>query len=354
MLVRKRIAAFLFVLAPLLADQVDDIVKAEMARQHIPGVAIAVMKDGLVIRSAGYGTANLELNVAVTPRTAFKIGSISKQFLASGIMILAQEGKLRVTDKVSQYLPDAPSAWRGVTLRHLMSHTGGLTREGPGFDPLKEQPDIQVIRSAYVLPLVFEPGAAWQYSNIGFFTLAEIVSRVAAKPWADFLDERIFGPLQMTATRTTTWREIVPNRADGYVWQNGAQFNAPEFRAVRPSGAFLSTVEDLAKWDAALETDAPLKKATREQMWTAVTLNDGKASGYGYGWEVQTRAGKRSVHHGGSLPGFRAHFARFPSERFSVVVLTNGDQVKPEQILWQLAAVWLPGVDQEPPNGRAK
>jgi D-alanyl-D-alanine carboxypeptidase len=151
MLVRKRIAAFLFILAPLLAGQVDDIVKAEMARQHIPGVAIAVMKDGRVIRSAGYGMANLELNVAVTPRAAFKIGSISKQFLASGIMILAQDGKLRVTNKVSQYLPDAPSAWRGVTLRHLMSHTGGLTCEGPGFDPLKEQPDIQVIRSAYAV-----------------------------------------------------------------------------------------------------------------------------------------------------------------------------------------------------------
>jgi D-alanyl-D-alanine carboxypeptidase len=168
------------------------------------------------------------------------------------------------------------------------------------------------------------------------------VSRVAAKPWVDFLDERILRRLQMTATRTTTWREMVPNRADGYVWDNGVQRNAPENRALRPSGAFLSTVEDLAKWDAALETDAPLKKATREQMWTAVTLNDGKTSGYGYGWEVQTRAGKRSVHHGGSLPGFRAHFARFP-----------GDQVKPEQILWQLAAVWLPGVDQGPANGWA-
>jgi CubicO group peptidase (beta-lactamase class C family) len=211
---------------------------------------------------------------------------------------------------------------------------------------LKPQPDIQVIRSGYAVPLVFTPGDRWQYSNLGFFILAEIIARAGGEPWPDFVAERIFHPLQMSASRTTTAREIVPHRADGYTWQNSHFERAQEYLALRPSGAFLSTVEDLAKWDAALYTDTPLTAASREKMWTAVPLNDGSSSGYGLGWEVQQRAGRRSVHHGGSLPGFRAYFARFPDERLSFVVLTNGNEAHPETILWKIAATWLPGVDE--------
>src|SRR5258705_13475415 len=135
--------------APLRADQIDDIVKAEMAQQHIPGVAIAVMKDGKIVRSGGYGVASMELSVPVTPQTVFKIGSVSKQFLASGLMILMQDGKIKLDDSVRKYLEDSPESWTGITLRHLLSHTNGIVREGPAFDPFKIQPDIAVIRSAY-------------------------------------------------------------------------------------------------------------------------------------------------------------------------------------------------------------
>jgi D-alanyl-D-alanine carboxypeptidase len=336
----------------LPADQVDDIVKSEMAQQHIPGLALAVMKDGRIIRSAGYGLANIELNVAVTPKTVFKIGSISKQFLASATMILVQDGKLRLDDSVQKYLEDAPATWSPITIRQLLSHTNGLIREGPAFEALKAQPDIQVIRSAYPAALLFSPGDQWRYSNIGYFSIAEILSRVSGKSWPDFVDEKIFRPAAMTSTRTTTWQELVPNRAEGYEWQDGKMQRALEYIALRPSGAFISTVEDLVKWDAALYTESPLTKASREQMWTAIPLNDGRSSAYGLGWEIQTRAGKRSVHHGGTLSGFRSHIARFPEERLSFVVLTNGGHVNPDRVLWKLAAVWLPGVDQAPSNGR--
>ncbi len=349
---RLRLIALLLVAGLASADQVDDIVKTAMAEQHIPGVALAVMKDGHVIRGSGYGLANVELNVPVTTKTVFKIGSVSKQFIASGIMILAQDGKIALDDSVRKYLTDAPETWNAITIRRLLSHTSGLVREGPAFEPLKIQPDIQVIRSTYSVPLAFAPGAKWQYCNLGYFTLAELVARLSGEPWPDFLAERIFRPVHMDATRTTTTRDIVPNRADGYFWQDGKLYRAPDYLALRPSGAFLSTVEDLAKWDAALFTDAPLTKASREQMWTAVPLNDGASSAYGLGWEVQRRAGKRSIHHGGSMPGFRSHFARFPDDRLSVVVLTNGNEAAPDSILWKVAAVWLPGVDQAPANGR--
>ncbi len=348
-----RTALFLLALAGFIhADQVDDIVKAEMTRQHIPGLALAVMKDGHVIRSNGYGLANVELNVPVTTRTVFKIGSVSKQFLASAMMILVQEGKVSLDDSVRKFLEDAPPAWSGITIRHLLSHTSGLVREGPAFEALKAQPDIQVIRSAYPLTLLFAPGEQWRYSNTGYFTIAEIVSRLSGEPWPAFLEKRIFGPLQMTATRTTSWEDIVQNRAGGYEWRDGKLRHALELLALRPSGALLSTVEDYAKWDAALYTESPLTTASRERMWTPVMLNDQTSSAYGFGWEVQTRGGKRSVHHGGTLSGFKSHVARFPEEHLSFVVLTNGGHVQPDRVLWKIAAVWLPGVDQAPPNGR--
>ncbi len=343
---------FLLFSALLVADQIDDIVKSEMAQQHIPGLALAVMKDGKIVRSGGYGLANVELNVPVTTHTVFKIGSVSKQFLASAMMILVQEGKVRLDDPLQKFLEDAPPAWSGITLRHILSHTSGLVREGPAFDALKSQPDIQVIRSAYPQAVLFAPGEQWRYSNIGYFSAAEILSRVSGQPWQAFLEQRIFGPLNMIATRTTTWQEIVLNRADGYEWQNGKLRRALEYIAVRPSGAFLSNVEDYAKWDAALYTSAPLTKESREQMWTAVMLNDRTSSAYGLGWDIQVRGGKRTVHHGGSLSGFKAHVARFPDERLSFVVFTNGGHVIPQRVLWKIAAVWLPGVDQGPDNGR--
>ncbi len=325
-----------------------------MARQHIPGLALAVIENGHVLRAAGYGLANVELNVPVTPKTVFKIGSVSKQFLASGLMVLAQDGKVRLDDRVGKYFEDAPSSWDGIAIRNLLSHTSGLGAEGPAFDPLRPQPDIQVIRSAYSVPLLSPPGERWSYSNIAFFTIAEILSRVSGEPWPEFMAGHIFRPAGMTATRTTTWQDLVPNRADGYEWEDGTLRRAPENRAVRPSGAFISTVEDLAKWDAALYTDSPLTKETRERMWTPVMLNDGTSSAYGLGWEVQLRAGQRAVFHGGSLTGFRAHFARFPEKHLSFVVLTNAGQANSSEVLWKVAAEWLPGVDLAPANGRKK
>jgi CubicO group peptidase (beta-lactamase class C family) len=353
MTLARRFAVVFVVFAGFVAaDQVDDIVKSEMAAQHIPGLALAVMKDGHIIRSGGYGLANIELNVAVTPKTVFKIGSVSKQFLASAMMILVQDGKVSLDEHVGKYLEDAPAAWSGITIRNLLSHTGGLVREGPAFDSQKAQPDIDVIRSTYPLALVFAPGDKWQYSNIGYFTAAEIISRVSNESWPAFLEQRIFGPLLMTATRTTTWQDIILNRAEGYEWVNGKMRRSLEFLAVRPSGALISTVEDYAKWDAALYTDAPLTKASRDQMWTAVLLNNQQSSGYGLGWQIQTRGGKRSVHHGGSLSGFKSHVARFPDDHLSFVVLTNGNHVQPDKVLWKVAAVWLPGVDEPPPSTR--
>jgi len=221
------------------ADKIDDFVKAEMEKQHVPGVSIVVVKDMKIIKMAGYGLANVELNVPAKPETVYKIGSVSKQFIATGIMLLVQEGRISLDDHVSKFLDGTPDTWKAITVRHLLTHTSGIVREAPGFDPLKIQNDADVIKTAYSLPLRFSPGDKYEYCNVGYFSLAEIIRKVTGKSWADYLNESIFGRLQMNATRTTSVTDLVLNRASGYVWTKGKLQNADSYFALRPSGAFL-------------------------------------------------------------------------------------------------------------------
>lgn len=322
-------------------DPVDKFVAAEMTRRHIPGVSVAVVRGGKVIKAQGYGVADLEHEIPVTPATVFKIGSVSKQFLATGIMLLAQDGRLSIDDPIAKHVSDAPESWRPITLRHFLTHTSGVLREGPAFDPLKVQPDIDVIRSAFSRPLEFPTGSKYQYCNVCYFTLAEIIARVSGKPWDVFLSERVFTPMGMSATRTTTMTALVARRARGYTWRDNGYVNAAELLAVRPSGAFLSTVLDLAKWDAALYEDRILKKASRDEMWKPMGLSGGSKSDYGFGWQLGAIDGHRRVHHGGSLPGFRAEMSLFPDDRLTVIVLTNADSGAPAEIAAGIARLYF-------------
>jgi D-alanyl-D-alanine carboxypeptidase len=345
-MLRKRLSLFVVLLLALQttavrADKVDDFVKAEMQKQRVPGLSLAVVKEGKIIKAEGYGLANVEHKIPARPETVFKIGSVSKQFIATGIMLLVQEGKIGLDDKVGKYLDGTPESWNGITIRHFLTHTSGVVREGPGFDPFKDQKDFDVIRTAFQSPLRFMPGEKYEYCNVGYFSLAEIISRVSGKPWGDFLNDRVFAPLGMTATRPTSFSAIVPNRADGYAWKNDKLHNAVEYIAVRPSGAFLSNALDLAKWDAALYTDAFLKQSAREQMWTPVKLNSGATHPYGLGWQLNSLGSHRQVHHGGSLPGFRAHLSRLPDDKLSIIVLTNCESANPVTFVRGVAAVYI-------------
>lgn len=346
-MLRKRLSLFVILLLSLQttavrADKVDDYVKAEMQKQRIPGLTLAVVKEGKVIKAEGYGLANVEHNIPARPETVYKIGSVSKQFIATGIMLLVQDGKLNLDDKVAKYLDGTPEAWSGITIRHLLTHTSGIVREGPGFDPFKDQKDFDVIKTAYPLPLRFAPGEKYEYCNVGYFSLAEIISKLSGKSWGDFMNERVFAPLGMSATQPTSFSAIVPNRASGYEWGNNKMQNAVEYIAVRPSGAFLSTVLDLAKWDAALYTEAILKQSTREQMWTPVKLNSGGAHPYGFGWFLEPLGNHRRINHGGSLPGFRSQFSRLPDDKLSIIVLTNASNANPATIVRGVATIYLP------------
>jgi CubicO group peptidase (beta-lactamase class C family) len=322
-------------------DSVDRLIEAEMAKNHIPGVSLAVVRAGKVIKSAGYGMADLENGIAVTPETVLKIGSVSKQFLAAGIMLLVQDGRVGLDDPIAKYYANAPESWRGITVRHFLTHTSGVIREGPAFNALKVQPDSVVILSVFPSPLAFPTGSKWQYCNICYFTLADIIARVSGKPWEEFMTERVFRPTGMNSTRTTTTTDLVPKRARGYAWRNEAYINAPEYVALRPSGAFLSTVLDLARWDAALYRDLPLTRASRDAMSTPVELTTGAPHPYGFGWSLDSLDGHWRVRHGGALPGFRAEMARFPNDSLTVILLTNGDGARPDLMARDVARVYL-------------
>jgi D-alanyl-D-alanine carboxypeptidase len=321
-------AAVLLVLLSLVAtvaraDQLDDYVKARMKEFALPGVSLVILEDGKITKTGSYGVADVARGTPVAPETVFKIGSVSKQFIATGIMLLVQDGRLKVDDPVSKYLDGTPPAWQPITIRHLLTHTGGIVRESPAFDPMKVQSDADVVKAAYPLPLRFTPGEKWEYCNVGYFALAEIITRVSGKPWTQFMNERVFKPAGMLMTAPTNVTPTLPNRALGYDGKDNSKL-ADEWVALRPSGAFLSTVLDLAKWDALLYTNTILSEASRREMWTAARFNAGAAAEYGFGWRVTKHNGHNRVGHGGSLPGFTAYYGRFLDERVSVIVLTNG------------------------------
>jgi len=329
------------------ADPVDDFVKAQMARFNVPGLSLAIVKDGQVVKMEGYGLANVELDTPATADTIFKIGSVSKQFIASGIMLLVEDGRMGLDDPVSHYLEGTPPSWAPITIRHLLTHTSGILREAPGFDPFTIQSDAAVVASAYPVPLRFPPGTKWEYCNTSYFTLAEIIRRVSGQPWSDFLQARIFAPSGMSDTRQTEPMRDDPRRAAGYGDKDNTK-SAPDWPAVRPSGAFLSTVRDLVKWEQQISSGAILSEASRRQMWTPVPLADGTTHPYGFGWELHEVGGRRHIGHGGSMPGFRAAFSRFPEDRLTVIVLTNAEDVDRGGIVAGIAALYLPVPTSKP------
>lgn len=342
-----RVSLLLILLATSLsanADKVDDYIQTQMKGQDIAGLSLAVVKDGKIVKAKGYGLANVETNTPATPQTVYKIGSVSKQFFAAGIMLLVQDSKLDLEDKISKYLDGTPDTWGEITVRHLLTHTSGIVREAPGFAPFKVQSESAVIETVYPLPLQFQPGEKWEYSNVGYFILAEIIHKVSGKSWSEFLAERLFAPIGMTATRSTSTTDIVPHRASGYVQIGAKRQNAANWLASRPSGAFLSTVLDLAKWDAVLYSNAVLTASSREQMATPVTLSKGTTHFYGLGWFLEPWQGHKRVHHGGGISGFSSDFERFVDDKLTVIILTNANNRDIQKIALNIASFYVPAL----------
>jgi CubicO group peptidase (beta-lactamase class C family) len=338
---------------PARADEaVDRYVQTELRQRHIPGLSLAVVRDGKVVLARGYGLANVEDKTPAAADTVYELASVSKQFIAAGIMIVVQEGKVDLDAPVSRYLTDSPAAWKDITVRHLLTHTAGLMRQdrlGPRGAPSEEEQ----FKAVAGLKVDAAPGEKWAYSNVGYNLLGLVIQRVTGKSWDAFLTERVFRPLGMSNTRRLDASVNVPNRAVGYVWTGEAWRKAPSTPRNLAAGGLLTTVTDLAKWDAALYTDTPLTRASRDLMWTPARLKDGSVvktgpRSYGFGWALSEVRGHKLVAHGGTRPGFSAFLARFVDDRLTVVVLTNLNEANPSPLATGVAGFYVPGLKAPP------
>lgn len=304
------------------ADATDDYVKAQMRWLKIPGLSLAVCKNGRIIKAAGYGLADVDRKIPATAKTVYKIASVSKQFVAANVMRLIQERKIGLDDSVCKYLSSAPASWKPITIRRLMNHTSGLVREIPAADPTKPTSNSEVVNAAFSAPLQFPVGEKWGYSNIGYYVLAEVIAKVTRGSWPDSVRRNVFGPVGMNNTYKVTENNI-PNMASGYEFRNRRLQPAEKWVALRPSGAFASTVLDMAKWDSALRSTQLFDAKSKHEIWSPASLANGQTKPYGFGWFLDPWNGHERTYHSGGVPGFVAEFQRFTKEGISVIVLCN-------------------------------
>jgi CubicO group peptidase (beta-lactamase class C family) len=323
-----------------------DAIFAPLADAKSPGVAVRVRQNGRTIFERGYGVRDLRTLTRIDAKTDFRLASFTKQFTAMAIMLLVHDGKLRYDQHLTEILPDFPAYGQAITIRHLLTHTSGL----PDYEDLMK-PDqwtaTHQIQDEEVLSLLkqqpaakFAPGTGWAYSNSGYVVLGLIVAKVSGEPFGQFLHERIFRPLRMSRTLAyVNGKNTVPNRAYGHTKQ-GEQFVETDQSATSATlgdGGVYSNLEDLAKWDRALESHALLSDAEMRPALTPVKLNDGTVpKSYGFGWFLDPYEGNPRMWHTGSTMGFRTVIERFTADKLTIAVLCNRTDLDPEKLALQV------------------
>jgi CubicO group peptidase (beta-lactamase class C family) len=337
-----------------LAAKVDAAVEAQRQAQKIPGVSLAVCRGGTVVKATGYGLGNVEWNGAVTPETIFQTGSVGKQFTAMAVLMLVEEGKIALDEKVNRYIPESPAIWKDVTIRNLLTHTSGISDYGGEEDLMgkgvinfrKDYTEQELLSAFATMKMDFQSGEKWKYSNTGYVLLGIVIHRVTGEFYGDFLQQRIFRPLGMSSTRIISEADIVPLRSSGYRLVHGELKNqewvAPTLNTTA-DGALYTNVLDLAKWDAALREKKFVKISSYQLMWSPVKLNDGTTYPYGFGWDLDDKAGFQAVSHTGSWQGFTMAINRYEKGGLTVIVMANldSDNAKPEKIVQDVAAIYL-------------
>ncbi len=315
--------------------RIDGYIKQEMKERQIPGLALGIYYKGKMIKSAAYGLADVQNDAPVKVNTVFELASITKQFTASAIMLLAQEGKISVDDKINKYLPGAPDNWSEVRIRNLLSHSSGLPVIGRGFtgydslntEQLKKltganMPASVAFAMAKTDTLSFMPNEKYTYSDVGYFLLGLIIQNASGMPYREFMQKRIFDPVGMNSTYILDQVTIHPDEARGYGLRDGKLVNIRRiwnFEVPSHFGIF-SNVEDLRKWDSVLYTQKILTDNSKEQMWAPTKHNTGNVFPYGFAWNTWRNNGRRVLDHTG-ITG--TQITRLPDDSITVVVLTN-------------------------------
>jgi CubicO group peptidase (beta-lactamase class C family) len=315
-----------------------------LRREHIPGLALLVMRDGRIARVGTYGMANLEHRVPVTRRTVFQSGSLGKQFTAAAVLLLAERGQLSLDDHIDRYLPPGPSGWEPITIRELLDHTSGIhdSEDGEVFDLRHEYTDAEIVDVAHRYPLDFAPGTAWKYNNMGYVLAGIIVTRVAGMFYGDFLRREFFAPLGMRTARVISDEDVVPDRAAGYVLTptgiRNQSFVSAALNATADGSLYLS-LDDWAGWIAGLDRRAILSPGSYALLWGRGRTRDGVAFDHGFGWDLARLDGHPVLEFDGSWQGFRTAIERDPATQLTVVVLANLAQATPERVARDVLAV---------------
>lgn len=331
------------------AAAVDEVF-SDLTKPGSPGCALAVFRDGKIIHAKGYGLANIEENVAITPQSVFDIGSTSKQFTAASILLLEKQGKLSVNDDVRKFIPELPNYGQTVTILQLLNHTSGLRDYLTLFELAGINTD-SVTTDADALALItrqkalnFAPGTDWLYSNTGFFLLSVIVQRAGGKTLREFAADNIFAPLEMTHTQyRDSHAALIVNRALAYDEQedkSGYKLNVSYFEQTG-DGAVHTSVEDLQKWDENFYSPRVGGKEFLAEIQELGKLNSGKVLDYAKGLRLADYRGLHTVSHGGSWGGYRAELLRFPDQHFSVACLCNVGNAGPSRRARQVADIYL-------------
>lgn len=340
-------------------DVIDEYVQTEIRRQDIPGVAIGIFKNGKVLRAQGHGLANLEHQVPVKPETVFQTASIGKMFTAIAVMLLVEDSKLSLDAPLTRYLPDAPTGWKAITLRHLLNHTSGIGE--PDLDFKQDYGDDELLRLIHASKPEFEPGRRWSYSNAGYIAAGIIIGKACGQHYGQVLRQRVFEPSGMRTARLLSHIDIVPNRASGY---EPAPTSACEHRARRrgarstlknqdwvsaslnqtADGGLQMSVLDFARWDGVVARRGLLKHQSWRQVFSPAPLNDGTCHAYGFGWELPRQdpldaaAGvPRFIGHNGAWQGFCSDYRRDDANGLSFVVLANASHADAEGLLQGIA-----------------
>jgi len=333
-----------------------DRVFAQWNRTDSPGCALGVSRGGKVVYEKGYGMSNLESDIAITPGSIFHVASVSKQFTAMAVMLLARDGKLSLNDDIRKYLPEIPNYGQTITVRHLLTHTSGLRDQWDLLIFARGRFEEDRITEADVLDIVsrqkslnFVPGAEYLYSNTGFTLLGTIVKRVSGKSLRDFSDERIFKPLGMTHTHFhDDYTMVVKNRTSAYVRTDGQwHVSIPNFDTYGATSLY-TTVGDLLKWEANFEHPVVGDAALLGAMQTSAVLTNGDSTAYGYGIATEIYRGARLIDHNGADAGYRSFAGRFPQHDLAIAIACN-TVVNTGAVARSVADVYLGKVLESPP-----
>lgn len=326
-------------------------VQAEVERQHIPGLSVAVLTGDRVVLSRGYGLANVELHVPASDSTVYQSGSMGKQFTAALVEMLVDNHRIRLDDSIVRWFPEGAAVWQGITVRHLLTHTSGVAEYTDStFDYRKDYTEDELVKFAAARPLDFRPGERWSYSNTGYLLLGALIHRVTGRFYGDLLRDSVFGPEGMRDSRVISEADIVPNRAAGYRLANGALKNqewvAPTLNTTA-DGALYFTVRDLARWAIALNHARVPSAAALDTAWTPVRLSDGANYPYGFGWYLVPQRAQRRIAHTGSWQGFKTVIARYPQSAgggLTVIVLANLAEAQVAAIAYGVAGLLDPAL----------